>query len=505
MMTGLRTVVTVTKHCPMHRAAVFSPTVRLTPWKSIHGFDVLAEVGRLRFMDHKQIDEIHSFLLANGIPIPPRTVESLCSRFLHYLMAVHLESLSDVARVLKKQGGYVSHVDGTTTRGDPVTLLIKDSCSKIRLLAASIPTEAEEYVAPYLQMVQRSLGDPVACVRDMGKGIEAAIRDIFQDVYVITCHFHFLRNIGTILFDSIYPQFRNRVYQTGVIKKLRMLRKHCLKRKSSLERDQAIKFLNYILAYKKDGNGLAYPFSLPVVDLYRRCDEIQGNVHGIILENAKDNHCSPCLSRLQTVLHLLKPPPVVNGRIHADFERLLNRWQWFEQVRNALRYRNGLVPLNTDGFLSQVELEKGRKMIDVLLDDIARYIQQKDLEEGSLKKALGTVSQMVKNRRDELFVPNVMVTVDGRTQLRKLPRTNNCLEQDFRRMRRHARRIRGDMDVERSVQRDGVGMAIVENLSIDTYVRCVYGSLDLMAERFAKVSDAALENAKALFLKKEKN
>ena len=72
-------------------------------------------------------------------------------------------------------------------------------------------------------------------------------------------------------------------------------------------------------------------------------------------------------------------------------------------------------------------------------------------------------------------------------------------------MRRHARRIRGDMDVERSVQRDGVGMAIVENLSIDTYVRCVYGSLDLMAERFVKVSDAALENAKALFLKKEKN
>ncbi len=52
------------------------------------------------------------------------------------------------------------------------------------------------------------------------------------------------------------------------------------------------------------------------------------------------------------------------------------------------------------------------------------------------------------------------------------------------------------MNVERSVQRDGVGMAIVENLSIDTYVRCVYGSLDLMAERFAMVSDDALENAK---------
>lgn len=500
-MTGLRNVVTVTKHCPMHRETVFSPIFRLTPWKSIHGFDVLAEVGRLRFMDHKQIEEIHSILLRCGVSIPLRTLESLCLRFLHYLMAVHLESLSDVARVLKEQGGYVAHVDGTTTKGDPVMLLIKDSCSKIRLLAASIPSEAKEYVAPYLQMVQRSVGDPVVCVRDMGKGIETAILDIFQGVYVITCHFHFLRNVGSYLFDPIYPRFRDRVYRTGVIKKLRMLRKLCLKRKSSMERDQAVEFLNVILAYKKDGDGLAYPFSLPVVDLYRRCEEIQGKVHGIILENAKDNLCSPCLSRLQTVLHLLKPLPVVNGRIHADFERMLNRWQWFEQVRNALRYRNGLIPLNTDGSLSQMELEKGRKMIDVLLDDMERYVQQNDLDDGSLKKALGMVIQMVKNRRDELFVPNVLVTVDGKTQLKKLPRTNNCLEQDFRRIRRHARRIRGDMDVERSVQRDGVGMAIVENLSIDTYVRCVYGSLDVMAERFAMVSDDALENAKSLFLK----
>ena len=70
-------------------------------------------------------------------------------------------------------------------------------------------------------------------------------------------------------------------------------------------------------------------------------------------------------------------------------------------------------------------------------------------------------------------------------------------------MRRHARRIRGDMDVERSVQRDGVGLAIVANLSIDTYVQCVYGSLDMMAYRFATVYDNTLEKAKALFLKQK--
>jgi len=480
---------------------VFYPQTRVTPKKSIHGFDVLVEVGRLRFLEHKQISEIHSFFLRKGVVIPPRTLEHLCLRFLYYVVAVHLESVSDLALIFEKQGGYIGHVDATTTKGTPGTLLIKDGWSGIRLLAASIPTEATDFVLPYLQMIQLYFGNPIALVRDMGKGIEAAINEIFVGVYVITCHFHFLRAVGLRLFDTLYPRFRGRVYRTGVIKKLRSIRKQCTKRKASLERDQAIEFLEYLLAYKKDGNGIAYPFSLPVVDFYRRCNEIQEMTHSIILENARNNRSSPCLSRLQDALHLLRPSPVVNVRIHADFDRIMRRWQWFERVREALRYRNGPVPLNTEGSLSTKELETGRKMIDILRDDIESFIEQNDSDDCSLKQTLQGISELINERREELFVPNVTVTIDGEKQLKQLPRTNNSVEQDFRKMRRHARRIRGDMDVERSVQRDGVGLAIVANLSIDEYVQCVYGSLDLMAYRFATVSEDTLEKAKALFWK----
>jgi len=170
-------------------------------------------------------------------------------------------------------------------------------------------------------------------------------------------------------------------------------------------------------------------------------------------------------------------------------------------VREALRYRNGPVPLSTEGSLSTKELETGRKMIDILRDDIESFIQQNDSDDCSLKRTLQGISKLINERREELFAPNVTITIDGKKQLKQLPRTNNSVEQDFRKMRRHARRIRGDMDVERSVQRDGVGLAIVENLSIDVYVQNVYGNLDLMAERFATVSDDTLEKAKALFWK----
>ena len=141
-------------------------------------------------------------------------------------------------------------------------------------------------------------------------------------------------------------------------------------------------------------------------------------------------------------------------------------------------------------------------MIDKLQDKIDEFVNQdKACNDRSLKRTLDGISELITRRRDELFVPNVVVNVNGRQKIKQLPRTNNLLEQDFRSIRRHARRIRGDSDVERSVQKDGPGHAIVANLEIKEYVRSVYGNLDLMAKRFAEVFINNLELAKTLFRK----
>ena len=216
---GHQQVTEVTKHCPLHNDVVFRPQTRLTPPKSIYGFDIIVEIGKLRFLEHKQISEIHEHFQKKGIDIPVRTIENLCQRFLWYIVAVHLESFPKLARLLGEQGGYVLHVDSTTTKGNPGTLLMKDSWSKIRLLAASITSEAASNVTPYLKILQGHLGIPVAAVRDMGMGIETAIIEIFPGIYVITCHYHFLRVVGLRLFDKIYPHFQSRGDRTGIKKK----------------------------------------------------------------------------------------------------------------------------------------------------------------------------------------------------------------------------------------------------------------------------------------------
>jgi len=479
---------------------VFQPYVKLTPPKSKYGFDIIADIGKLRFLEHNQIDEIFDSLKNWNVHIPKRSIENLCHTFLLYLVAVHFESLPKLAILIENQGGYVIHIDTTTTKGSPQLLMVKDNWSGMRLLAASIPTDAADNVKPHLETLQEQLRNPVAAIRDMGDGIENALNEVFPEVFIITCHYHFLRAVGHRLFNSIYFKFQRRVDRTGIKKNLRKLQKQFKKRKVTEERDDALTLIKYIFAYKEDGNGLGYPFSLLTTDFYRRCEEVRPKVHRKILARARDNVSSPCLSQVENALNLLKPPPAVRGRIHSEYLKLDRRWRWFEKIRKALRYRNGLIPLNTKGFLSNKELESGRKMIDKLQKDIDEFVKQGDCgKDRYLKRILRGISGLIVERKDELFVPNVVVNINGNKRVKKLPRTNNPIEQDFRSLRRHSRRIRGDGDVERIVQREGPGLAIVKNLELRDYVRCVYGKLDRMPLRFANVSSESLKMAKALF------
>lgn len=507
--TRKRTIVTtngpqeidlVTKNCPNDTSRVFHTSKRISPPRRKYSFDIIADIGILRQKQHKQFCEIGKHFNRKGIHVPDRTIENLYHVFLIYLVAVHLESFPELAKSFRKHGGYILHIDATTTKGSPQLLAMKDGWSGTTLLAASIPTEATDYVKPHIETIHEGLGKPIAAVRDMGNGITIALVEVFPGIYIITCHFHFLRAVGMRLFDKIYFKFQRRVDRTGIKKKLRKLQKRFEKRKKPYDKDEALAYLDYIQAYKKDCKGLSYPFSLPTVEFYRRCEEVRPKIRQAILDRAWDDLCSPCLSKLEDAIKLVKPPPTVRGRIHSEYLKLKNRWDWFEKIRIALRYRNGPVPLNTEGFLSNEELDRGREMLKKLQEKLDRFITKGDSKgDRPLKRVLKGISDLITEQCDGLFVPNVEVMINGEHKVKKLPRTNNMLEQEFRSLRRHGRRIRGDGDVERSVQKYGVGLAIAENLKLNEYVRLVYGTLGQIPARFSTVSSESLDKARALF------
>ncbi|MDE1835462.1 MAG: hypothetical protein KGJ23_02475, partial [Euryarchaeota archaeon] len=113
-------------------------------------------------------------------------------------------------------------------------------------------------------------------------------------------------------------------------------------------------------------------------------------------------------------------------------------------------------------------------------------------------RQLERVAEKLRLHREELFAPNVVVRVNGRRRVRRLHRSNGAAERQFRRLRRHGRRITANRDVEGIVGREGPGMLLVANLQDSRYVREVYGSLAHLGERFGRVAPETLEDAKTL-------
>ena len=58
--------------CPVH-GRLIRHEPRLTPPRSTYTFELIAEVGMLRYLQHKQISEICAAMKMRGLNIPPRS------------------------------------------------------------------------------------------------------------------------------------------------------------------------------------------------------------------------------------------------------------------------------------------------------------------------------------------------------------------------------------------------------------------------------------------------
>jgi hypothetical protein len=480
-------------HCPKHPRRVFVPDP-ITPPKSIYTFDLIARVGQRRFLAHRQFPEIEEELAERGVRVPLRTLQWLADRYALFTTAVHLESLATLARQLQEQqGGYVLLIDGTGKAGR-MTLQLTDGWSGAVLLSATIPAESRMAIAPVLRRLDALLGAPVAAVRDMSEGIDQALREVWPGLLILTCHMHFLRAEGLKLFDRLYPRFRVTVNRRGVKTRLFALRKRlCREKGPSREVQQTLAWVEEIMAYRKAGQGLSYPFFLGEVEFYRRCETVWRALRRVLSRPGRRGRGAP-YRKLEGILERLLGPRPGNRQMAETCVKLEERWHWFQRLRRVLRFRNGPIPLDSEGHLPEEELEKGRRKLDWFVGKVERL----PLSERALRNDLAKVVRDLKERREELFAPNVVVMARGRRAVRAVPRTTAWAEGKFRKLRRHGRRIKGNSEVEALVQREGPGLLLIENLRSPSYVRCVYGSLSRQGTRFARVTDQALVTAKTL-------
>lgn len=496
-------VTEVVKYCPVDGSRFVSESLRnATPSRSPYSYDLIVRIGRLRYSRHYQIVEIQDEIARDGPFIPRSSVQRLCFRFLRYFIAVHLESLSLFADYTWVNGGYVLQIDGSQNHGRGTLILVKDMISGMRLFTARFPSENKEDLVPFLRYMKSVFDVPLVVIRDGGTGIVNALDDVFPDTYQVYCHFHFLRALGHALFDHYRRRFKNAIDKLGVKGQLNKLYRLVQKQQHRGQKrfvrevlNELHELLSYVLNYS--GEGLGYPFELRALRFYERCLEIEKPVHDLVKKCAEEYVYLQSLCDVKKTLRLLHPPPAVRGKIQMDAERLLDREKWFNESREALRWRNGPVPLSTKIRWSDEHLKKARKRIDDFLKKV-KSEQENKRNSKPLIRALQTIEDRFTKYQDNLLVPNIRLdTVDGEKVI-KVERTNNGIEQDFRACRRHARRLRGEKNVEGVIQREGVGLLLLLNMDISQYIQIVYGSWECMGTRFSKVEEWALERADML-------
>ncbi len=91
-----------------------------------------------------------------------------------------------------------------------------DGITEIVLDNTKVPSENADDLIPFLQNIKVTYGNPVAVVSDMGKGILAAIRDVFKNVPLFICHYHFLKSLGRELFGEENDTIRKRLKNHGI-------------------------------------------------------------------------------------------------------------------------------------------------------------------------------------------------------------------------------------------------------------------------------------------------
>jgi hypothetical protein len=348
--------------------------------RSTVGHDVMTFVGLERFVRYRQRDEIVEALeRTSGLRLSTGEVSDLERRFLVYLRALHEARSGDLRKVLEKDGGkpparavptatgWPLHIDCTGEDGQG-TLLCLCAYAGWRgwaLGAWKIPTERADAILRRLRAVVARFGAPCAVMRDLGKAVMESARDLVAgftcNVSVLSCHLHFLKDIGKDLVDPACGELRELFRRFAVPSRLGALTRdlgrslgpdveQCRRNvadwlagedgasplpdgKTGLAVVRAIG--QWVLDYPQDGTDAGFPFDRPLLDLYRRCLRALRASESLLRKPNNNARAHAALERLHRILE-----PV---RSELPFQRpartLERRARLHDELRAALRLR----------------------------------------------------------------------------------------------------------------------------------------------------------------------
>jgi hypothetical protein len=382
---------------------------------------------------------------------------------------------------LNENGGIIIHIDATDEKGGNAVFQIKDGRTGITLFAESMITEKEEYIIPILERFKEYFGEPLAIVRDMGAAVASSSEKVFPDIPKQICHYHFVRALGTKLFDDRYSEFRNSIQDTKIVADLYYIRKKAkekLKESSVIfyERHE-IYWLHLLVDYllypiKRIVN---YPFRLVYMEFYERIIEI----FNMITE--KDIHGGGAIIKVHQLSSFIKRIQafVKNKKVRELADEIDILWGWFIEIRKTMRLmRNELREPRT------IDLDEMKTMKKDLKKLLKRIQKEGKKRGGVFLRKSKMINKDFQNKWENLFVE----IKDKNGNSIPVRQDNNIDERAHRRIRMGIRRRTGKSRTQMEMYQLGALLAYFSNLYNKEYRDVVFKNMNNLMDEFCNLN-----------------
>jgi len=489
----------------------------LLPRRTV-GYCVMVKVGLARFVHHRQREEIRDALQAEyGIALSTGTISDLARLFCEYLRALHEERAGDLRTALERDGGYPLLVDATGENGRGTLLIAFAGWRGWVLGAWKIPTERADAVLPRLRETVGLFGPPCAIMRDLGKAMISAAADLVagleQSIPILSCHSHFLSDVGEDLLDSGHAELRQLFRRHKIRKRLRDLARaisrklgaHVARAREAVEAWQvqpgathalpegklaghgAVRSLaQWALDYVADASGADFPFDRPYLDLHDRCRRVRRAIDAQLRTPPEDKAVLGELTRLARILDPVRNEPAFSQAATA----LRRRAALFDELRAALRLRTrGRDVQGREPDTSEQELHD----IKLAVEELTLSLRERRPRRGpaqDTRQAIDLILAHLDRHGASLWGHVIPLSTAPDGNVRLVDRTNNQLEGRNRLMKQGERRRSGRKTLADDFEHLPPEAALALNLRQDDYVETLCGSLDQLPSAFAAL-DAA--------------
>lgn len=464
---------------------------RLVAQGSRFGYDVLEYIGRSVWCNKHSIDEVKQNLSQQNILICDREIAYLAKKFVLYLVKAHESKQDEIKRFLHRGGGYFLHFDATHPGKGAAHLMcaIGEEVSRkaqIVLGCEKLPTESTETVIAFLKIIKEKYGDPLAGICDMLASNLAAFKEVFPDILLLICHFHFLRDLGKdwMGYENMLVDNFLKAYETT--SRLQEFIKNCqtlIEESQLLNKDAKIDDTNFkslsplvqaytmaawILEYPEELHGYGFPFDKANLVYLKRMKKVFLCLHG-----------SVCQGELAELYHMLASI-LQDPKLQKDLSIYEQKAKDFDYLRSIMRIAPMEKGYGLNGDVEDPDMILMEKQVKQFIDSDAI----KNNPDTGYRKA---VKQILKYWKKLFAEPVPVKRADGTVELVYPQRTNNLLEIFFRDFLRAEIKRTGMNTLSQRVQTMIAETPMIKNLEVPELMKILLNGRATLADRFAEM------------------